>query len=134
MYLYDTYMRHVRPLSNIATVIHLQDMPNGGASDASLKKEITDVAGALDRVLALRPVTWYWKSDVNNQELEHGFIAQELEQVFPELVTIREWKDGTPRKHVSVSGLVPYLVKALEEQQQQRIDQLEQEIRKLQKQ
>lgn len=112
------------------TVVHLMEMPNGGASDASLKKEVTDVESALERILALRPVTWYWKSDIDNEELEHGFIAQELERVFPDLVTVKEWDDGTSRKHVSVKALVPYLVKALGEQQQ-RIDRLEQELETL---
>ncbi len=92
-------------------------MPNGGASDANLKVNVVEVETALERVLALRPVTWSWKDDTN--EREYGFIAQEVEKIFPELVSVKKWKDGTSRKFLLTKGLLPYLIKALDEQEQQ---------------
>lgn len=63
-----------------------------------------------------------------NEQLQYGFIAQEVEKVLPNLVTTVEWEDGTERKFLSTKGLIPYLVKALEEQQQQ-IDSLNQRVK-----
>lgn len=103
------------------------EMPNGGASDITLKKNTSEITSALNSVLALRPVTWHWKTDVRDEELQHGFIAQEVEKVFPSLVKTMEWDDGTSRKFLSTKDLIPYLVKALEEQQRQ-IDFLNQKV------
>lgn len=94
-------------------------MPNGGASDRALKKNVTEVKVALERILELRSVTWRWKSKQESPVLQHGFIAQELEAVFPELVTEQKWTDGTLRKFVLTEALIPYMIKAFQEQQTQ---------------
>lgn len=104
------------------------EMPNGGASDITLKNDMTEISGALDRIRALRPVTWFWKTDRNKRRLQHGFIAQEVEEIFPELVEDQVWKDGTDRKHLSTKELIPYLVSAIAEQQQQ-IDELRHKLK-----
>ena len=93
----------------------------------TLKKDMTEISDALRRVRALKPVTWYWKTDHDNRELQHGFIAQEVEEIFPDLVKKAEWHDGTQRMHLSTKGLVPYLVSAIEEQQRQ-IDELRRKL------
>jgi len=61
-------------------------------SDRKLKKEIKSFASALDKINALSPVTYYYKSEKESginlpTNLQYGFIAQDLEAVFPELVT-----------------------------------------------
>ena len=105
------------------STVCLMEMPNGGASDITLKKSMIEISGALDRIRALRPVTWYWKTDHDNRHLQHGFVAQEVERTFPELVEDRTWDDGTDRKYLSTKELIPYLVGAIVEQQEQ-IDEL----------
>src|SRR5205085_1336888 len=67
--------------------------PGGGAwaapSDARLKKNIAPLDGALDRLLQLRSVTFEYKDPAATQQLpgrRTGFIAQEVEGVFPEWV------------------------------------------------
>ena len=93
-------------------------------SDARLKKDVQTIDGALDKVLKLRGVSYYWK---NKEELgadstmfnfdnkRHiGVIAQELEIEFPELV--KDDKEGI--KTVEYSGLAPILIEAIKEQQQ----------------
>lgn len=52
-------MRHPKKVSNRVAVVQLMEMPNGGASDVVLKKHVTEISSVLERVLALRPVTWY---------------------------------------------------------------------------
>ena len=105
-------------LIDAVPVIQLLEMPNGG-SDARLKKNVKEIKNGLASVTALRPVTWNWKTDEKNEDLAHGFIAQEVEEILPHLVELKEWKDGTERKFLSTNELIPYLVVALKEQQGQ---------------
>ncbi|PIP86297.1 hypothetical protein COW82_02910, partial [Candidatus Campbellbacteria bacterium CG22_combo_CG10-13_8_21_14_all_43_18] len=61
-------------------------------SDEQLKKNITALpAGTLDKLSQLNPVTFEWRNDeyswLNGQVgTNYGLIAQEVEQVFPEMV------------------------------------------------
>lgn len=52
-------------------------------SDRRLKEDIAPLTGALARALELRPVTFRWRA---SGQPSLGLIAQEVEQVFPELV------------------------------------------------
>ena len=113
------------------SVVQLMEMPNGG-SDITLKKNVVEVVAALDKVLKLRPVTWNWKAGQDTKKLKYGFIAQEVEKVFPDLVEMNEWEDGTSRKFLSTNDMLPYLVAALKEQQEQ-IAQLQDRLSKLDK-
>ncbi len=92
--------------------------PGGGswsvASDARLKKNVNDLDGALERLLALRGVTYEYidPASIGEREGERiGFIAQEVERVFPDWVGEKD--DGT--KYVSVSGFEALTVEALRE-------------------
>ncbi|MFN3640130.1 MAG: tail fiber domain-containing protein, partial [Flavobacterium sp.] len=64
-----------------------------GNSDLRLKKEIQtlDPKDALEKVLNLRGITYLWNDDKTGtqrpKELQMGFIAQEIAEVFPEKVT-----------------------------------------------
>lgn len=110
-------------------IIQLLQMPNGG-SDKRLKKEIQEIDNVLESVLALRPVTWHWQTDSQDERLKHGFIAQDVEKVFPHLVEEKEWEDGSIRKHLTPYDLIPYLTQALKEQQEQ-ITELRKQIKNL---
>ncbi|MCO4754932.1 MAG: tail fiber domain-containing protein [Bacteriovoracaceae bacterium] len=59
-------------------------------SDRNLKKNIEPLDGALERVTKLRPVVFDWdeeKSEFHNKKgREIGLIAQEVEEVFPDMV------------------------------------------------
>ncbi len=102
--------------SGAADIVQLVEMPNGG-SDITLKKNIVHVDDVLARVLALQPITWNWRTEEDTAPLKYGFIAQEVEEVFPDLVQLKEWEDGTLRKFLSTNDLIPYLVAAIKEQQ-----------------
>jgi hypothetical protein len=102
--------------------------PGGGAwsvfSDARLKQNVADVQGALDGLLALRSVTYEYKhpAEIHETPGRHvGFIAQEVEKVFPEWVGERE--DGM--KYVAVKGFESLTVAALRELRAEKDGQLE---------
>jgi hypothetical protein len=55
-------------------------------SDKRLKKNILDMVTPLDLVDRFRPVTYNWNSDQECNNVEYGFIAQEVKEEFPSLV------------------------------------------------
>lgn len=89
-------------------------------SDQRHKENIRDLNVGLDKIMALKPRLFDWKEgkgqDIKNAR---GFIAQEFEEVFPDLID--EWKDPAPEgedPYKSVrADLIPVLVKAMQEQQ-----------------
>lgn len=98
-------------------------------SDLRVKENIADFEGGLDKITSLRPVTYdlklsYFDSipDEARQDVYEtnknsiGFIAQEVQQVIPDLVKIIP---GTDYSGVNTIDLIPVLVKATQEQQEQ---------------
>ena len=55
-------------------------------SDISLKENITTLSGALGKVNQLRGVNFNWKDSARGTGNQIGFIAQEVESVYPEFV------------------------------------------------
>ena len=98
------------------------------ASDQRLKENIkpTEVS-ALDKINALEICSFDWK-DRSRPSQTMGFIAQQVQEVIPEMIA--EEEDGI--LSVTESPLVKYLVKAMQEQQRvidglkDRIETLEQ--------
>jgi len=90
-------------------------------SDQRLKENIQDIDVGLNAVMALKPRKFDWKEGKGkNKKGDRGWIAQEFEQVFPEMID--NWKDPAPEgeePYKSVrADLIPVLVKAIQEQQQ----------------
>ena len=84
-------------------------------SDARLKTDVKDLDSSA-KLLQLRPVDYLWKSQETSDEPTKrnlGFIAQEVKEVFPELVGVSP--DGM--FSVEYTGLIAPLVKAIQEQQ-----------------
>ena len=89
-------------------------------SDQRLKENIRDLDVGLNAILALKPRTFDWKAGKGKDKKDdRGFIAQEFEQVFPDLID--EWKDPAPEGEAPYKAvrqdLIPVLVKAIQEQQ-----------------
>ena len=82
-------------------------------SDISVKENIRTIDNALDRVTKSRGVL-YDRIDSGTKD-NIGFIAQELELEFPELISVNA--DGT--KGVKYQNAVAVLFEAIKEQQQQ---------------
>jgi hypothetical protein len=87
-------------------------------SDSRLKTDITDLTYGLSSILALRPVSYKWKSDTVNQGTQYGFIAQEVQTVMPELVKeFDTTEDGekVTRLGLEKEGIYAALVKSVQE-------------------
>ena len=87
------------------------------SSDGRLKTNIRPLTNALEKVLQLRGVNFTWK---NNPESGNqiGFIAQEVKQVVPELVSGTEGDiERGETLSMSYGNLTPLLVEAIKEQQ-----------------
>lgn len=117
-------------LTNASSLVLLKEMPTGGGSDITLKKDIANLPVSLDKVLKLRPVMWQWKNKRVGEDREYGFIAQEVEEIIPELVSIDTWIDGSKRKFLSTEKMVPFIVAAIQEQQLE-IDKLKAKLEQL---
>jgi len=93
----------------------------GTLSDIKIKENITDATPKLADVMRLQVRNFNLKSDPDHKQI--GFVAQELEQVFPSMVDESPDRDeegndlGTTTKSIKTSVLVPILVKAIQEQQ-----------------
>ena len=100
-------------------------------SDARLKTNITDIkTDAIQKVKCLHPVQYQWQQvedvvkndtatirvqhfskDVDLKQQHYGFLAQELQKLFPELVQ----KEGDGYLSVNYIELIPIMVQALQE-------------------
>lgn len=85
-------------------------------SDKRLKKNIKSVRKSLERILSLRPVQYVWRPefiDIHGRKgSELGLIAQEVEEVFPELVATKD--DGYKRVKYDVSFTL-HIINAIKE-------------------
>ena len=110
-------------------------------SDRRLKKNISTLENVLDRVTQLRPVRYQMKSEPDGAAKNIGFIAQEVEPLFPEFVS-----EANGYKGVAYANMVAVAVGAIKElnlvvQQQQtelneksaRLDALEKQMGDLKK-
>ena len=82
------------------------------SSDKRLKKNIKTVESALDKVIALRGVSFNWEE---GGAKAIGLIAQEAEQVIPEIVL----QDENGYLGIKYNNLIGVLVEAIKEQQEQ---------------
>ena len=109
---------------------------NYTASDIRFKTNVQPIVDALDAIMKLKPVSYTLKSSGKDSL---GVIAQDLEKVYPQLVT-----QGEGMKAVNYDGLIGPLIGAVQElkeendqlrqklqQQEQRQNDLEKEIKAL---
>jgi len=110
---YKFYVSYTGTIKAVNTTV-------SGISDVRWKENIRDLDDGLSKVMQLRPRKFDWKEgkgkDVTN---DRGFIAQEFETVFPDLID--EWIDPAPEGEEPYKAvradLIPTLVKAIQEQQ-----------------
>ncbi len=96
------------------------------SSDQTLKKNITSLDTSdntsplgqtsqnsiLDQVMNLRPVTYNWNGENDTDPTHAGFIAQDVRNIFPDLVS----EDNTTHLlSLNYTGLLPYTIKAIQE-------------------
>ena len=88
------------------------------SSDARIKSNIVSLGATLSKLLIIDGKSYTMKKDEGEKQ-KIGLLAQDIEKVFPELVSER---NGI--KSVNYQGLVPVLINALKEQEE-RIKRLE---------
>ena len=91
------------------------------SSDARLKSNIVSLGSTLSKLLLIDG-----KSYEKDGKQRIGVLAQEIQEVFPELVT----EDGNEMLAVNYQGLVPVLINALKEQDE-KINRLEKLVEKI---
>lgn len=77
-------------------------------SDIALKDNVELIESPLDKLLQLSGYTFDWK---NNGKSSVGVMAQEVEKVFPQIVST----DNNGVKRVSYDALIPLLIEAIKE-------------------
>ena len=88
-------------------------------SDVRMKQNIANLEDALANTLRLRAVTFNWNTDEFPEmgfstQTQIGLIAQEVEQIYPELVSV----DVNGYKAIDYASLTPILLEAIKEQQE----------------
>ena len=95
-------------------------------SDIRLKRNVVTIPSALSSIQQLRPVTFNYTSDTSDAKLHVGFIAQEVDAIFPKeniyIATVNECQqcvdaDGNSFSPLSLSTtqLIPYIIRSIQE-------------------
>jgi hypothetical protein len=93
-------------------------------SDINLKNNIEKIDNS--QFEKLNPVSFQYKNDIQ-QKKHFGLIAQELETIYPELVT-----NNTGFKSVNYVELIPIILSQMKHMQQE-IDKLKEELNEIKK-
>jgi hypothetical protein len=102
------------------------------ASDIRKKENIRNLESQLSNISKIQPRRFDWKKPQKHQFNDIGFIAQEIQEVLPEVVVEGDIgpKNEDKYLHVAYSKLTPVLVKAIQEHQS-ILDDLEQRLNDL---
>jgi len=96
----------------------------GPISDRRAKENIKDLTfNATEKVMALQSRSYYMKE--GNKKIKYGFIAQEVYEILPDLISGDLEEDSIVG--LDYNGLIPVLVKAMQEHQAQ-IKELQDEL------
>lgn len=112
-------------------------------SDGRLKKDVKTEESVMQKIMQLRPVSYNYKSDQMKfiqlpQTRQHGFLAEELQEVFPDAVmqvkhpVIENNKMEKTEEFAAINyqALIPVLFKAIQEQQVM-IEDLQKQLKEL---
>jgi hypothetical protein len=129
-----TFIAGIRGVTTAAAAIPVLVDTNGQlgtvSSSRRSKFDITGMGDATDGLMRLRPVTFRYRAHGDNAPLQYGLIAEEVADVYPELVARN--KDGEVET-VMYQFLAPMLLNEVQKQQK-TIDRLEQRLEALEKQ
>jgi hypothetical protein len=106
--------------ANLTATFNVTAADINSTSDVNLKTNIQTVENALDTINSLRGVSFDWKETGKSS---YGVIAQELEEVLPELVRT----EGN--KSVNYNGIIGVLIEAVKELSSE-IEELKQKLNK----
>jgi hypothetical protein len=104
------------------------------SSDKQLKDNITLISNPIEKIMKIGGYTFDWNDKQTfNSGKDYGVIAQEIEEIMPELVNVNH--NGF--KAVRYEKITPLLIEAIKEQnsmiknQKERIDKLEEVIQQI---
>lgn len=124
-----TIVKVITPYDQTKTVMIPKDLLVLGSinnpSDINLKNNIEQIKTDANILKNLNPVSFTFKDDDQNKK-HFGFIAQELEILYPELVSNNEGGFKT----VNYIEMIPILLSQMKNMQQE-IDKLKDEIKKI---
>lgn len=97
-------------------------------SDINLKDNIVEISSELsDNIMSLKPMQFTFKAD-NKGQVHYGFIAQEFETYFPELVSSKQENQSMHNvKAINYLEIIPLLVGKLQKMQTE-IDELKRQL------
>ena len=139
-----SYFEHATSASFVFHVLGRSVGNEWVVSDGRLKKDVEDVKNAAAIIRKLQPRTYHYRSAeytvlALDEQKQFGFIAQELEEVLPELVATAQLrtkvdKDGNYTqeefKVINYKELIPVVVRAMQEQEE-RLNKQEDEMKEL---
>ena len=122
-------VKFITPYDQTKTVMIPKDLLVLGSinnpSDINLKNNIEQIKSDANILKNLNPVSFTFKDDDQNKK-HYGFIAQELENLYPELVSNNELGFKT----VNYIEIIPILLSQMKNMQHE-IDKLKEEIKKI---
>lgn len=97
-------------------------------SDITLKENIVEISQELsENIMHLKPIQYTFKSDIkNDKQVHYGFIAQDFEAFFPELVCTKPGKLENI-KAINYLEIIPLLVGKMQKMQNE-IDELKRQV------
>ena len=110
----STHSNHGNHTNHASHASHTNHGNHGSTSDERLKNNICELKNALDIISKIRAVEYKWNETKFGSRKYKGFIAQEIEKIFPEWV---EEIDGIKHIEIPTFEFEAIIVKALQEQQ-----------------
>lgn len=116
---FDYYFNsHVYVYGDIFSSGKMYAKAKASDSDARLKKDIQPLTHSLEKVLQLQGDSFLWKEEEHNKDgRSFGFIAQEIQKIFPNLVGPGPALTGSSERYLSLNyeGLIAPVVEAIKE-------------------
>ena len=128
-------------MNRVFSAEYFSSSPNPGiqtTSDAKLKTNIRELSSMTERISKLRPVMYDFIRDGSGEDVSKnpayqnrvGFIAQEVKELFPNLIVIYKLGDEEDAEEIhslDYAGLIPYLTKTIQELNE-KVEKLQQQI------
>ena len=92
---------------------NLQCVSVNQTSDARYKKNIENIGDALEDINKLNPVSYLLLNQESADKKSYGFIAQELKEIFPEVVV--EPSNDNELYGINYTSIIPLLTKSIQE-------------------
>jgi hypothetical protein len=96
-------------------------------SDARLKKNIEPLGASLDKLIQLNGYSYNWISEHKDPRQQIGLLAQEVQQLYPQLVTEIKGDNNESNLGINYIGLIPVLIESIKTLQKE-VEELKKKI------